>query len=186
MVRVARLTSKNQLAPAKRSYPCIEVSLTNGNRLSLTTRGPLATRELGQRIGQQLKAGSVIALIGELGCGKTCFTKGLCAGLGIPKKQVNSPTFAFVNEYRGRLLVLHLDLYRIDDVCDGLDVGIMDYLTRAEDGVAIIEWADKMLPFLPDDHLVVQFLVLSPRKRQIEMVASGKRFSRILRELDGR
>src|SRR5512136_2815781 len=103
--------------------------------LSLITRGPTATRDLGQRIGQQLKPGSVIALVGELGCGKTCFTKGLCAGLGISKRQVNSPTFAFVNEYRGRLLVLHLDLYRIDDVRDGLDVGIMDYLTRAESGV---------------------------------------------------
>src|SRR5512136_3369805 len=124
--------------------------------LSLITRGPRATRELGQTIGEWLKAGSVIALIGELGCGKTCFTKGLCAGLGITRKQVNSPTFAFVNEYQGRLLVLHLDLYRIDDVSAGLEVGIMDYLTRAEKGAAVIEWADRVLPILPDDRLVVQ------------------------------
>ena len=158
----------------------------NEVHLSLTTRGPLATRELGHRIGEQLKAGSVIALIGELGCGKTCFTKGLCAGLGIPKRQVNSPTFAFVNEYQGRLLVLHMDLYRIDDVPAGLDVGIMDYLDRAEKGVAIIEWADKVLPLLPDDRLVVQFDVLSPRKRQLELTAHGKRFGRIIRELEGR
>jgi tRNA threonylcarbamoyladenosine biosynthesis protein TsaE len=155
-------------------------------RLSLITRGPLATRELGQRIGQQLRAGSVIALIGELGCGKTCFTKGLCAGLGIPKKQVNSPTFAFVNEYQGRLLVLHLDLYRIDDASAGLDLGIMDYLARAEKGVAIIEWADKVLPLLPDDRMVVQFEVLSPRKRQLELTSCGKRFSKIIRELEGK
>ena len=153
-------------------------------RLCVITRSTTATRELGQTIGEQLKAGSVIALIGELGCGKTCFTKGLCAGLGIPKKLVNSPTFAFVNEYQGRLLVLHLDLYRIDDVSAGLDVGIMDYLTRAEKGVAIIEWADKVLPLLPDDRLVVQFDVLSPRKRQLELTAHGKRFGRILRELE--
>ena len=155
-------------------------------RLSLITRGPSATRELGRRIGQQLRAASVIALIGELGCGKTCFTQGLCAGLGIPMKQVNSPTFAFVNEYQGRLLVLHLDLYRIDDVSAGLDVGIMDYLTRAENGVAVIEWADKVLPLLPDDRLVVQFDVLSPRKRQIEMASRGKRFGRIIRGLESR
>jgi tRNA threonylcarbamoyladenosine biosynthesis protein TsaE len=158
----------------------------NEERLSLITRGPLVTRELGQRIGEQLKAGSVIALIGELGCGKTCFTKGLCGGLGIPKKQVNSPTFAFVNEYQGRLLVLHLDLYRIDDVSAGLDVGIMDYLTRAEKGVAIIEWADKVLPLLPDDRLVVQFDILSPRKRQLELTAHGKRFGKMIRELGGK
>jgi predicted ABC-type transport system involved in lysophospholipase L1 biosynthesis ATPase subunit len=72
------------------------------NRVSLITRGPLATREIGRSIGQQLRAGSVIALIGELGCGKTCFTQGLCAGLGIPSKQVNSPTFAFVKLFVGR------------------------------------------------------------------------------------
>ncbi len=158
----------------------------NQTRLSLITRGPAATRELGQRIGEQLKAGSVIALIGELGCGKTCLTKGLCAGLGIPKRQVNSPTFAFVNEYQGRLLVLHLDLYRIDDAYAGLDLGIMDYLVRAEKGVAIIEWADKVLPLLPDDRLVVQFDVLSARKRQLELTARGKRFSRIVRGLEGK
>ena len=155
-------------------------------RLSLTTRGPMATRELGQTIGAHLKAGSVIALIGELGCGKTCFTKGLCAGLGISKRQVNSPTFAFANEYEGRLLVLHLDLYRIDDVSAGLDVGIIDYLDRAEKGVAIIEWADKVLPLLPDDRLVVRFDVLSARKRQLDLTARGRKFSRIIRELEGK
>ena len=155
-------------------------------RLSLITRGPTATRELGQRIGQQLKAGSVIALIGELGCGKTCFTKGLCAGLGIPGKQVNSPTFAFVNEYQGRLLVLHLDLYRIDDMSAGLDVGIMDYLARTEKGVAIIEWADRVLPLLPEDRLAVRFDVLSARKRQLELAARGKRFGRIILELEAK
>jgi len=155
-------------------------------RLSLITRGPTATRELGQRIGQQLKAGSVIALIGELGCGKTCFTKGLCAGLGIPGKQVNSPTFAFVNEYQGRLLVLHLDLYRIDDMSAGLDVGIMDYLARTEKGVAIVEWADRVLPLLPEDRLAVRFDVLSARKRQLELAARGKRFGRIILELEAK
>jgi len=155
-------------------------------RLSLITRGPTATRELGQRIGQQLKAGSVIALIGELGCGKTCFTKGLCAGLGIPGKQVNSPTFAFVNEYQGRLLVLHLDLYRIDDMSAGLDVGIMDYLARTEKGVAIVEWADRVLPLLPEDRLAVRFDVLSARKRQLELTARGKRFGRIILELEAK
>jgi tRNA A37 threonylcarbamoyladenosine biosynthesis protein TsaE len=82
--------------------------------------------------------------------------------------------------------VLHLDLYRIDDVPAGLDVGIMDYLSRAERGVAIIEWADKVLPLLPDDRMVVQFEVLSPRKRQLELTSCGRRFSKIIRELEGK
>ncbi len=152
--------------------------------LSLITRGPGATRDLGRRIGERLRAGSVIALVGELGCGKTCFAKGLCAGLGIPQREVNSPTFAFVNEYRGRFLVLHLDLYRLDDVSAGLEVGILDYLTRAEKGAAIIEWADRVLPLLPDDRLVVEFDVLSPRKRRLRLLARGRRFTRVLRELE--
>jgi len=153
--------------------------------LSLVTRGPGATRELGRRIGGQLGPGSVIALIGELGCGKTCFASGLCAGLGVPRRQVNSPTFAFVNEYRGRFLVLHLDLYRIDDVSASLDVGIMDYLARAEKGAAIIEWADRALPLLPDRRLVVEFDMLSPRKRRLRLSARGRRWSSLLREIEG-
>jgi tRNA threonylcarbamoyladenosine biosynthesis protein TsaE len=90
-----------------------------------------------------------------------------------------------VNEYQGRLLVLHLDLYRIDDVSAGLDVGIMDYLARAEKGVAIIEWADKVLPLLPDDRLVVRFDILSARKRRIELTSHGRRFGRIVEGLEG-
>ncbi len=153
--------------------------------LSLVTRGPGATRDLGCRIGEQLKAGSVVALIGELGCGKTCFTTGLCAGLGVSRKQVNSPTFAFVNEYRGRFLVLHLDLYRINDVSAGLDVGLMDYLSRAKKGAAIIEWADRVLPLLPDERLVVEFDVLSARKRRLRLSARGRKLSRLLQGMEG-
>ena len=155
-------------------------------RVSLVTRGPGTTRELGRRIGEQLRAGSVIALVGELGCGKTCFAKGICAGLGIPRREVNSPTFAFANEYRGRLPVLHLDLYRIDGVPAGLEVGVMDYLARAEKGAAIIEWADRVLPLLTDNRLLVEFDVLSPRKRRLRLAARGRRFARMLREAAGR
>ena len=151
-------------------------------RLCLTS-SPSATQELGRRIGEKLGTGSIIALIGELGCGKTCFTKGLCAGLGIPKRSVNSPTFAFVNEYEGRLPVFHMDLYRLENAAMGLDVGILDYLSRAASGVAIIEWADKILPLLPDNHLAVEFSVLSPRKREIVLTAFGESFGKLLDEL---
>lgn len=152
--------------------------------LSLVTRGPGATRELGRTIGGRLGPGSVIALIGELGCGKTCFAAGLCAGLGIPRRQVSSPTFALVNEYRGRFLVLHLDLYRIDDASASLDVGIMEYLSRAEKGAAIIEWADRVLPLLPHRRLVVEFDILSPLKRRLRLSGRGSRWSRLLREME--
>ena len=139
--------------------------------------------ELGRRIGERLRRGSIVALIGELGCGKTCFTKGLCAGLGIPRRCVNSPTFTLVNEYDGRLPVLHLDLYRVENVPAGLEVGILDYLARAESGVAIIEWADRVLPLLPNDYLAVEFTVLSARKRQITLAGIGDTYCKLLDEI---
>lgn len=148
--------------------------------LSLATAGPSATAELGRRIGALLGRGSVVALIGELGCGKTCFAKGLCSGLGIPRRQVTSPTFTLVNEYAGRLPVLHLDLYRIEDVRGALEAGILDYLTGAERGVVIIEWAERAAPLLPDDRLEAAFTIISARKRQIVLAGLGPEYRRLL------
>jgi tRNA threonylcarbamoyladenosine biosynthesis protein TsaE len=148
------------------------------------TNSPSATQDLGQRIGEKLNPGSIIALIGELGCGKTCFTKGLCAGLGIPKRCVNSPTFTFVNEYKGRLPVFHLDLYRVEGIATGLEIGMLDYLLQAESGVMVIEWAEKVLPLLSDSYLAVNFSVLSLRKREVLLVGFGERFCKLLGELD--
>jgi tRNA threonylcarbamoyladenosine biosynthesis protein TsaE len=146
------------------------------------TNSPSATQDLGKRIGEKLSPGSIIALMGELGCGKTCFTKGLCAGLGIPKRCVNSPTFAFVNEYKGRLPVFHLDLYRVEGIATGLEIGMLDYLLQAESGVMVIEWAEKVLPLLSDSYLSVNFSVLSLRKREILLVGFGERFCKLLGE----
>ena len=134
-------------------------------------------------MGESFGAGSVIALIGELGCGKTLFTRGICAGLEVPLRQVNSPTFVLVNEHRGRMPVFHLDMYQIGTEVDGVELGITDYLSRAESGVMIIEWAEKVLPLLPDDLLRVSFEILSSRERRIEFYTSGKRFVGLLEEL---
>src|SRR4030042_5870735 len=150
-------------------------------RLFLTS-SPLATQNLGKRIGGKLSPGSVVALIGELGCGKTCFTKGLCAGLGIPKREVNSPSFTFANEYKGKLPVFHLDLYRVEDMVTSLEIGVVDYLAQAESGVAVIEWAERILPLLSDNYLAVNFSVLAPKKRRIILTAFGERFGKLLHE----
>jgi tRNA threonylcarbamoyladenosine biosynthesis protein TsaE len=151
-------------------------------RLFITT-SPSATQDLGKRIGEKLGPGSVVALIGELGCGKTCFTKGLCAGLAISKKEVNSPSFTYVNEYRGKLPVFHADLYRAEDMDTILEVGVVDYLRRAESGVAIIEWAEKILPLLSESYLEINFSVISPRKRRITLIGFGERFDKLLEKL---
>ncbi|MBM4462496.1 MAG: tRNA (adenosine(37)-N6)-threonylcarbamoyltransferase complex ATPase subunit type 1 TsaE [Chloroflexi bacterium] len=151
---------------------------------SFLTGSPSATQDLGKRIGQRLGLGSVVALTGELGSGKTCFTKGLCAGLDIPKRHVTSPSFAFVNEYQGRLLVLHLDLYRIEGVDMALELGVLDLLRQAESGVAIIEWAERISALLSDNYLAVDFTVLSARKREIVLSAFGEQFHKLLAELE--
>ena len=122
--------------------------------------------------------------MGELGCGKTCFTKGLCTGLGIPKKEVISPSFAFVNEYNGRLHVFHADLYRAENMETIEEIGMSDYLLQAESGVAIIEWAEKILPLLSNSYLQVNFTVISPRKRQIIFTSFGEKFGKLIGELE--
>jgi tRNA threonylcarbamoyladenosine biosynthesis protein TsaE len=142
-------------------------------KYELLSRSPAQTFDLGRALGQRLFPGSVIALIGELGCGKTLFTKGICAGLDVPERQVNSPTFAFVNEYQGRLLVFHIDLYRITDIEDGFGIGLVDYLGKA-------------LSLLPADHLQVRFEVLSLRKRRLDLTGHGEAMVGLVRELDKR
>ncbi len=148
------------------------------------SNGPAATLRFGRRLGEKMTAGSVIALVGELGCGKTLFTRGLCSGLGIPGKEVNSPTFAFVNEYRGRLPVYHVDLYRIGNIEDGFEIGMLDYLARAESGVIVLEWAEKVISLLPEDYIQVKFEVLSLQRRRLEFTAFGKRWSTFIKELE--
>ncbi len=147
------------------------------------SNSPATTFSFGKRVGERLKAGSIIALIGELGCGKTLFTRGICVGLGVLERYVSSPTFIFVNEYRGRLPVFHIDLYRLDTIAEEFEIGILDYLAKADSGVIVVEWAEKILSLLPDNYLQVHFQVLSARRRQLELVSFGERFDGLLGEV---
>jgi tRNA threonylcarbamoyladenosine biosynthesis protein TsaE len=145
------------------------------------SNSPAATLSLGKKIGEKLSAGTVIALSGELGCGKTLLTRGICEGLGVPLRQVSSPTFVLVNEYQGRLPVYHLDLYRLGDIQDGFEIGIMDYFGRAESGVMLIEWAEKMISLLPDDMLKVEYDILGDKKREIRFSSNAARFQELFK-----
>jgi tRNA threonylcarbamoyladenosine biosynthesis protein TsaE len=147
------------------------------------SHNPTATLALGKKIGEHLPPGSIIALMGELGCGKTLLTRGICAGLDVPLKQVNSPTFMLVNEYKGRLPVFHIDLYRLSGVDDGFEIGIMDYFSRAASGVMIIEWAEKMLSLLPADVLKVEIDIISDRKRRLVFSSTSKKSADLFKEL---
>jgi tRNA threonylcarbamoyladenosine biosynthesis protein TsaE len=130
------------------------------------TSSPEETLELGKRVGEGLKAGDVIALVGELGTGKTLFTQGLVQGLGV-KGYVKSPSFALVNKYEGRLSVYHLDLYRLGDVNEIYELGIEEYLYG--DGVCIIEWAEKAYSLLPEKYILIKFFYTSENNRKIEV-----------------
>ncbi len=145
------------------------------------SKSPAATQSLGKKIGEALTAGSIIALTGELGCGKTLLTRGICDGLGVPLRQVSSPTFVLVNEYRGRLPVFHMDLYRLGNIDDGFEIGIMDYFVRGESGIILIEWAEKMISLLPADILMVKFDILGDRKRKIKFTSSGEKFAPVFK-----
>ncbi len=138
----------------------------------------------GKRLGKKMEAGTLLALTGELGCGKTLLTRGICAGLDVPVRYVNSPTFVFVNEYRGgKCTVYHMDLYRLEDIEEGFGIGILDYLARMESGIIIVEWAEKILSLLPENRLNIQFEVLSQKERQLALSGCEERYEKLFREL---
>ena len=106
------------------------------------THSVLQTEALGERLGRAVKGGTVIAYTGDLGAGKTAFTRGLARGLGIPG-QVTSPTFTIVNEYEGgRLPLFHFDMYRLGSSDELFDIGWEDYLAR--NGVCAVEWSENV------------------------------------------
>lgn len=132
---------------------------------------PDATFAAGARLGRALQPGDVVALVGDLGAGKTLFARGVGHGLGV--RRVQSPTFVVVQAHTdGRLPLWHADLYRLDDVDDLEQLGLED-LWRA-DGVLLVEWADRFPGLLPDDHLEVR-LSEEGEGRRLELRAHGPR-----------
>lgn len=120
----------------------------------IETKAERETYELGFKMGEQSKAGQVYTLIGELGVGKTVFTQGLAAGLGIGEP-VSSPTFTIVQIYEeGRLPFYHFDVYRIGDISEMDEIGYEDYIYG--EGVSLIEWADLIEELLPAHYTEVR------------------------------
>jgi tRNA threonylcarbamoyladenosine biosynthesis protein TsaE len=131
---------------------------------TVISRSPQQTQAIGERLGGGLGPGAVVACLGELGAGKTCFVQGLVRGLGAVA-EATSPTFVLVNQYRGRLPIYHLDAYRIDTLSDLLEIGVEEMLHG--DGVTVIEWADKLLPLLPPHTITVRISGLGEEPREI-------------------
>jgi tRNA threonylcarbamoyladenosine biosynthesis protein TsaE len=110
--------------------------------MEIISHGPSDTESLGEQFGRKVRSGTVFALTGELGAGKTQFVKGLARGMGITAR-VHSPTFTLVNEYGGgRLKLFHLDLYRLETRAQILSAGLEEFFQP--DGVAVVEWAERL------------------------------------------
>lgn len=130
------------------------------------------TFELGYDIGENLKNPTVILLDGELGAGKTVFTKGLAAGLDINPADVTSPTFTLVNEHNGRILLIHLDLYRLPDgVNAALGIGLGEILLQK--AIIVIEWSEKLGNFTINNSYKVKITQLGDNDREIEIQAQN-------------
>ena len=130
------------------------------------SESPDETIEIGGTIAKKLKRGDVVALVGELGSGKTVLTKGIAKGLGVRSvRYVNSPTFVIIKEHKGKIPLYHLDLYRLDR-SSALDAeGYEEYFYG--DGVTVIEWADKIRTLLPKKYIEIKLSVIGQSRRKI-------------------
>ena len=122
--------------------------------MEYVSNSPAETEDLGAALAERLKPGTVVAFSGDLGAGKTAFTRGIARGLGIGDR-VTSPTFAIVNEYEGgRLPLFHFDMYRLTSSDELFDIGWEDYLARG--GVCAVEWSENVMDALPEDTVWVR------------------------------
>lgn len=129
----------------------------------------IETMALGERLAKKFKKGTVVALVGDLGSGKTVFTKGIARGLGVKNaRYVNSPTFVIIKEYKGRMPLYHFDLYRLDHYSSFDEMNYDEYFYG--NGVTVIEWADKIRELLPKKYTEVRFSVAGESKRKIEIL----------------
>ena len=130
------------------------------------SHSPEETEHIGEMLGRRLRPGTVVAYRGGLGMGKTCFTRGLAAGLGIDPAEVSSPTFALVNEYRGgRLPLWHFDMYRVESFDALYSTGFFDYLDLG--GVLALEWSENIDGALPEGTITITFERLGDESRSI-------------------
>ncbi|WP_404451218.1 tRNA (adenosine(37)-N6)-threonylcarbamoyltransferase complex ATPase subunit type 1 TsaE [Virgibacillus necropolis] len=138
------------------------------------------TKKLATRLANLLRPGDVITLEGDLGAGKTTFTKGIAIGLGV-KRVVNSPTYTIIKEYEGELPLYHMDVYRLEDSDE--DIGFSEYFEG--EGISVVEWAHFIEEYLPNERLDIKINYINEHKRVIEFYPSGSHFNWIISSLIG-
>jgi len=148
---------------------------------STVTQNPEATKQVGKNLGQNLSAGSIIALTGELGSGKTTLVQGIGEGMGI-KSLIKSPSFVIINEYDGPLPLYHFDLYRLNNAEEILSLGYEEYFYKKR-GVVVIEWAKKIKDLLPEEYLEINLKIVNLSKRKISGQAYGASYREVFKKM---
>jgi tRNA threonylcarbamoyladenosine biosynthesis protein TsaE len=136
------------------------------------------TFSLGERLGLVLAPRDVVGLDGQLGAGKTLFSRGVASGAGVPLDDVSSPTYSIVQTYQGRLTLHHADLYRLTSEGDLFATGYFDLLES--DGAMLVEWISQVPAAVPDDALLVRLTVVDPDRRTLDVTATGARAAALL------
>lgn len=151
--------------------------------MRIISQSPEQTHEIGRTLGREAHEGDLFLLIGELGAGKTCLAQGIGRGLCV-SGDILSPTFVLVRSHQGRLMLHHVDLYRTNTLEEALDLGIDEYLS--EQGVCMVEWANRALDLFPPQHLQVRLEYGSHgNERVIQFLANGSRYHSLLKKIEG-
>ena len=129
------------------------------------------TETLGRMLGDVLTPGTVVALVGNLGAGKTRLVQAVAAALGVDRQDVNSPTFVLIQEYAGRLPLYHFDTYRLRDSDEFLELGADELMTSG--GVCLVEWADRVADVLPRNVLRIEIEIAGPTARRFRFLGTG-------------
>ena len=159
-------------------------AIQSSHVLDFISHSVAQTIRVGQRLGELLRRGDLVVLLGDFGSGKTQLIKGIAQGLG-STDLVNSPSFVLINEYRAgarhqHMPIYHADLYRIEDQAELAGIGLEE--AWSGDGVCLIEWADRAQGWLPQEHLAIHLQYLNDTKRVLRFVPHGPRYEALVDE----
>ena len=145
----------------------------------IVTRSPEETIQLGKELGELLRPGEVVALIGDLGAGKTTLAKGIATGAGVAdENEVTSPSFVLVNEYQGRFPIYHADLYRLQEAMEVETLGWEEFIFG--EGISLLEWAEKIPGILPEERIEVRIFWVGLGERRFLISGKGAQAKIIL------
>ena len=151
-------------------------------QLTLDIADLAATESFGRRLGGLLFPGAVVALVGQLGAGKTHLTRAVAEGLDVKNTAaVNSPTFVLIQEYPARLPIYHFDAYRLSGSREFAELGADEYFRG--DGVCLVEWADKVNAAMPVEHLRIEIEIVDADRRRFHLTATGERYVKLLEQI---